>query len=226
MERGERVNVKELLLEMRRYRMGLIQTAEQLRFSYLSIIEGAESMNIDLRRWMPPHIPGSASCSDSDSDSEDDSDNPEEVEEEDDVVSSEPVQFNQTSNSQHIIEGVNGDQGILANNDAEELPPPIPPRAESLMASPGSSINILKLTYAFTIFIANLQIMIVLFHLLHLNGVMKRWKFLLPPKPKKTLLRVIRLLRKLLAANVSESVGNKQKRPFQGWWQSILTIRL
>jgi hypothetical protein len=25
---------------------------------------------------------------------------------------------------------------------------------------------------------------------------------------------------------VSESVGNKQKRPFQGWWQSILTIRL
>ncbi|XP_046452031.1 tyrosine-protein phosphatase non-receptor type 2-like isoform X2 [Daphnia pulex] len=136
LERGERVNVKELLLEMRRYRMGLIQTAEQLRFSYLSIIEGAESMNIDLRRWMPPHIPGSASCSDSDSDSEDDSDNPEEVEEEDDVVSSETVQFNQTSNSQHIIEGVNGDQGILANNDAEELPPPIPPRAESLMASP------------------------------------------------------------------------------------------
>ena len=140
MERGERVNVKELLLEMRRYRMGLIQTAEQLRFSYLSIIEGAESMNIDLRRWMPPHVPESAGCSDSDSDSEDDSDNPEEVEEEDDVVSSEPVIFSQPSNSQLINEGVNSDVGVIANNDTEELPPPIPPRAESLMASPGTDI--------------------------------------------------------------------------------------
>lgn len=40
MEEGKPVNINEILLEMRRYRMGLIQTADQLRFSYLAIIEG------------------------------------------------------------------------------------------------------------------------------------------------------------------------------------------
>lgn len=34
------VVVKDILMEMRKYRMGLIQTADQLRFSYLAIIEG------------------------------------------------------------------------------------------------------------------------------------------------------------------------------------------
>lgn len=36
------VQIKDVLLEMRRYRMGLIQTADQLRFSYLAVIEGAK----------------------------------------------------------------------------------------------------------------------------------------------------------------------------------------
>ncbi|XP_053103589.1 tyrosine-protein phosphatase non-receptor type 1 isoform X2 [Hemicordylus capensis] len=36
------VNIKQVLLEMRKYRMGLIQTADQLRFSYLAVIEGAK----------------------------------------------------------------------------------------------------------------------------------------------------------------------------------------
>nr|CAQ14262.1 protein tyrosine phosphatase 1b [Danio rerio] len=36
------VRIQEVLLEMRRYRMGLIQTADQLRFSYLAFIEGAK----------------------------------------------------------------------------------------------------------------------------------------------------------------------------------------
>ncbi|XP_070156159.1 tyrosine-protein phosphatase non-receptor type 1-like isoform X2 [Polyergus mexicanus] len=36
------VNVREVLLEMRKSRMGLIQTPEQLRFSYAAIIEGAK----------------------------------------------------------------------------------------------------------------------------------------------------------------------------------------
>ncbi|XP_063925439.1 tyrosine-protein phosphatase non-receptor type 61F isoform X2 [Zophobas morio] len=36
------IDVKEILYEMRRYRMGLIQTPEQLRFSYQAIIEGAQ----------------------------------------------------------------------------------------------------------------------------------------------------------------------------------------
>lgn len=41
------VQIREVLLEMRRYRMGLIQTADQLRFSYLAVIEGAKYINGD-----------------------------------------------------------------------------------------------------------------------------------------------------------------------------------
>ncbi|XP_015925582.1 tyrosine-protein phosphatase non-receptor type 1 [Parasteatoda tepidariorum] len=36
------INARQQLLEMRHYRMGLIQTPDQLRFSYLAIIEGAK----------------------------------------------------------------------------------------------------------------------------------------------------------------------------------------
>lgn len=39
------VNVKDILLEMRKYRMGLIQTPDQLRFSYQAIIEGAKQLS-------------------------------------------------------------------------------------------------------------------------------------------------------------------------------------
>ncbi|XP_065162075.1 tyrosine-protein phosphatase non-receptor type 61F isoform X2 [Atheta coriaria] len=38
------VDVKQILLEMRQYRIGLIQTPEQLRFSYQAIIEGAKKL--------------------------------------------------------------------------------------------------------------------------------------------------------------------------------------
>ncbi|XP_049811714.1 tyrosine-protein phosphatase non-receptor type 2-like isoform X1 [Schistocerca nitens] len=38
------VNVVDVLLEMRKFRMGLIQTPDQLRFSYLAIIEGAKKL--------------------------------------------------------------------------------------------------------------------------------------------------------------------------------------
>ncbi|XP_034007590.1 tyrosine-protein phosphatase non-receptor type 1-like [Trematomus bernacchii] len=41
------VRIREVLLEMRRYRMGLIQTADQLRFSYLAVIEGAKYIGGD-----------------------------------------------------------------------------------------------------------------------------------------------------------------------------------
>ena len=41
------VCIRDVLLEMRRYRMGLIQTADQLRFSYLAVIEGAKHINAD-----------------------------------------------------------------------------------------------------------------------------------------------------------------------------------
>lgn len=36
------VNVQQLLMDMRQQRMGLIQTHEQLKFSYEAIIEGAK----------------------------------------------------------------------------------------------------------------------------------------------------------------------------------------
>ena len=41
------VNVMDVLLDMRRYRMGLIQTPDQLRFSYLALIEGAKRLFSD-----------------------------------------------------------------------------------------------------------------------------------------------------------------------------------
>ncbi|KAL7984417.1 hypothetical protein Chor_002987 [Crotalus horridus] len=36
------VDIKQILLNMRKYRMGLIQTPDQLRFSYMAVIEGAK----------------------------------------------------------------------------------------------------------------------------------------------------------------------------------------
>ncbi|XP_068609644.1 tyrosine-protein phosphatase non-receptor type 1-like [Brachionichthys hirsutus] len=46
-EQPSSVRIREVLLEMRRHRMGLIQTADQLRFSYLAIIEGANYIKGD-----------------------------------------------------------------------------------------------------------------------------------------------------------------------------------
>ncbi|KAI4905413.1 hypothetical protein NFI96_026306 [Prochilodus magdalenae] len=36
------VDIKKVLLDMRKYRMGLIQTPDQLRFSYMAVLEGAK----------------------------------------------------------------------------------------------------------------------------------------------------------------------------------------
>ena len=47
MEKGDDINIKQLLLNMRQYRMGLIQTPDQLRFSYMTIIEGAKFIKGD-----------------------------------------------------------------------------------------------------------------------------------------------------------------------------------
>ena len=35
------VNLQEILLDMRKQRMGLIQTHDQLKFSYIAILQGA-----------------------------------------------------------------------------------------------------------------------------------------------------------------------------------------
>jgi len=42
----ETVNIKQRLLEMRTFRMGLIQTDDQLKFSYQAIIEGARQLGL------------------------------------------------------------------------------------------------------------------------------------------------------------------------------------
>lgn len=203
--------------------MGLIQTAEQLRFSYLSIIKGAESMNIDLR-WIPP-VSGSTSCSDSDSESsgsEDDSDNPEEVEEEDDVTSSDAILTNQLPSYQSYSGGNSSIAKIISENDAEELPPPIPPRAESLRAPGNFSNNFCSHNHHWCFVVS--QIMIDLFHLFQLNEPIQELKYPLRPKQKKILLKPILWLKTPLVANASESVGNRQKRSFQGWWKSLLCL--
>lgn len=36
------MDVKKVLLDMREYRMGLIQTPDQLRFSYMAVMEGSK----------------------------------------------------------------------------------------------------------------------------------------------------------------------------------------
>ena len=45
--------MKQLLLNMRKYQMGLIQTPDQLRFSYMAIIEGAKYTKGDsnIQKW-------------------------------------------------------------------------------------------------------------------------------------------------------------------------------
>ncbi|KAL4629982.1 tyrosine-protein phosphatase non-receptor type 2-like [Arapaima gigas] len=48
------VDIKKILLDMRNYRMGLIQTPDQLRFSYMAVIEGAKYIMGDLsvqKQW-------------------------------------------------------------------------------------------------------------------------------------------------------------------------------
>lgn len=41
------VDIKNILLDMRKYRMGLIQTPDQLRFSYMAVLEGAKFIKGD-----------------------------------------------------------------------------------------------------------------------------------------------------------------------------------
>eukprot|EP00066_Takifugu_rubripes_P009886 XP_003977261.2 PREDICTED: tyrosine-protein phosphatase non-receptor type 2-like isoform X1 [Takifugu rubripes] len=41
------VDIRSILLDMRKYRMGLIQTPDQLRFSYMAVLEGAKHIRGD-----------------------------------------------------------------------------------------------------------------------------------------------------------------------------------
>lgn len=46
------VSVQDVLFELRRYRMGLIQTADQLFFSYQAIIEGIKLLKDPVRYFI------------------------------------------------------------------------------------------------------------------------------------------------------------------------------
>lgn len=47
-EGENKVSVQDILLELRKFRMGLIQTYDQLTFSYEAIIEGMRRLNNDV----------------------------------------------------------------------------------------------------------------------------------------------------------------------------------
>lgn len=89
-EGPESVIVKEILLELRNYRMGLIQTPDQLKFSYTAIVAGAKELGHISQDALPdlahppppPRLPSSDS---DDSDDDDDSDDEDDDEEEDEA---------------------------------------------------------------------------------------------------------------------------------------------
>jgi len=105
----ESVCVKDILLELRNYRMGLIQTVDQLKFSYMAIVEGARQHGFlpkdalsDLTGPKPP--PQRQSDTSSSSDDDDDDDVQDDTEDDED--------------------------------DEDDLAPPLPPRrSESLLKS-------------------------------------------------------------------------------------------
>ncbi|XP_023345281.1 tyrosine-protein phosphatase non-receptor type 2 [Eurytemora carolleeae] len=68
-EGPDSVNIKQTLLNMRTYRMGLIQTEDQLKFTYLSIIEGARQSGL-ISSQLDLSDPGSELISSSSSDDE------------------------------------------------------------------------------------------------------------------------------------------------------------
>ncbi|CAO1374614.1 unnamed protein product [Diamesa serratosioi] len=67
-EGENRVSVQEVLLELRKYRMGLIQTFDQLTFSYEAIIEGMKRMNNDTFTELDALELINNSCSDAEDD--------------------------------------------------------------------------------------------------------------------------------------------------------------
>ncbi|XP_051921551.1 tyrosine-protein phosphatase non-receptor type 2-like [Hippocampus zosterae] len=50
------VDIQKVLLDMREYRMGLIQTPDQLRFSYMAVIEGAKLLGTNISAQVKPVV--------------------------------------------------------------------------------------------------------------------------------------------------------------------------
>lgn len=96
-----RVSVQEVLLELRKYRMGLIQTHDQLTFSYEAIIEGMKRMNNDVS-FLSRDFPG--------------------ITFDDSNFFSRVQTFNELDN----LEIATG-----SDHEEENAPPPLPPRTTS-----------------------------------------------------------------------------------------------
>lgn len=57
----EQISITDVLLEVRQYRAGLIQTPDQLRFTYLAILEGARVLMPEIfKRAVNRHLQSSA----------------------------------------------------------------------------------------------------------------------------------------------------------------------
>ncbi|KAH8018418.1 hypothetical protein HPB51_006040 [Rhipicephalus microplus] len=123
--RLDRVDVQEVLLEMRKYRMGLIQTPDQLRFSYLAILEGARALSCCQQKDAHPTVdervikrsPERNGITEESSDSEatDSSDDEDEGDDEDTM-----------GGGKYAGENGEGSSRLLIG--AGDSPPPLPPR--------------------------------------------------------------------------------------------------
>lgn len=51
----DQIDIKAMLLEIRQYRVGLIQTPDQLRFTYLAILEGVRVLMPDVYQKAENH---------------------------------------------------------------------------------------------------------------------------------------------------------------------------
>lgn len=116
--RLDRVDVQSVLLEMRKFRMGLIQTPDQLRFSYLAILEGSKSLlppsqqmagNIgnpqgDTERLLNKDIPEQNGLDGDDSSDSEPTDSSDDEDEDDE------------------------DNGVSVEDRLANSPPPLPPR--------------------------------------------------------------------------------------------------
>uniref|UniRef100_A0A131YRF8 protein-tyrosine-phosphatase n=2 Tax=Rhipicephalus TaxID=426455 RepID=A0A131YRF8_RHIAP len=123
--RLDRVDVQEVLLEMRKYRMGLIQTPDQLRFSYLAILEGARALSCCQQKDAHPtadervinRSPERNGITEESSESEatDSSDDEDEGDDEDTVGGGKDA-------------SENGEGSSRLPTGAGDSPPPLPPR--------------------------------------------------------------------------------------------------
>lgn len=122
------VDVHELLMRMRSFRMGLIQTFDQLRFSYMAIIEGGHRILNDqfTAEALSPETEDDSD--EEDMEETDDSDQSESLEEdEDEVILTLANQVEKTEDEDDDEDGL---------PDISPPPPPLPKRIESL--SPAS----------------------------------------------------------------------------------------